>query len=79
MIKNIQLTKKHKLILESKDKNRNLSKNREWWWLNFTMHNPDKTSERHRVNLKTRDKHVARERRDNIFAAILEATTEQIK
>lgn len=79
MIENIQLTKKHTLKLASKEKNRNLFMNRNCWWMHFTIHNPDKTSDRHRVSLKTKDEEVARERRDNILAAILEATTQQVK
>ncbi|MCF6313702.1 MAG: hypothetical protein L3J39_14750 [Verrucomicrobiales bacterium] len=44
--------------------------NRGTWWCHFTLHKADYTAQRVRVSLKTRDQQEARERRDEVLAAI---------
>lgn len=44
--------------------------NRGTWWCHFTLHRADYTAQRVRVSLKTRDQREARERRDELLAAI---------
>ncbi|MEI6537797.1 MAG: hypothetical protein WCN98_20815 [Verrucomicrobiaceae bacterium] len=38
------------------------------WWLHATVHRPDYTKQRLRVPLETKDLHLARRRRDQVFA-----------
>ena len=47
--------------------NHHLWNNNGTWWLHCTIHLPDGTAERVRVNLKTDDPSSARLRRDNIL------------
>jgi hypothetical protein len=40
------------------------------WWCHFTVHRDDYTAERVRVSLRTRNRQVARRRRDLLIAAV---------
>jgi len=40
------------------------------WWLHATVHRPDYTKQRLRVPLETKDLHLARRRRDQVFAGL---------
>jgi hypothetical protein len=48
--------------------NHHLWNNHGTWWFHGTIHKPDGTAERVRVNLGTRDEAQARRKRDNIFS-----------
>ena len=48
--------------------NHHLWNNHGTWWFHGTIHKPDGTTERVRVNLGTRDEAQARRKRDNIFS-----------
>ncbi len=58
------------LRVNEENENHHLWNNRGIWWCHMTVHKPDRTSERLRFSLKTRDVAKARERRDRIFADI---------
>jgi hypothetical protein len=47
--------------------NHHLQKNHGTWWFHGTFHRADHTAERVRLNLRTRDEAVARQRRDAIL------------
>lgn len=51
----------------AKNKDHNLWKNGKNWWLHYTMHIPDFTSRRVRLNLWTDDVETARMHRDMIL------------
>lgn len=48
--------------------NHHLWNNHGTWWFHGTIHKPDGTAERVRVNLATRDEAQARRKRDNIIS-----------
>lgn len=50
--------------LIAKNKNHNLWKNGSTWWIHYTLHLPDYTSKRVRLNLGTKDAEAARMHRD---------------
>ena len=62
--------KKSKLSVRVNRKNANhhLWNNNGKWWCHLTVHHPDYTTERRRLSLNTRDLHVAKQRRDKLFA-----------
>lgn len=51
----------------AKNKNHNLWRNGKNWWLHFTQHLPNYTSQRVRLNLGTQDVESARMHRDMIL------------
>ena len=51
----------------AKNKDHNLWRNGKNWWLDYTMHLPDFTSKRVRLNLGTEDVGTARMHRDMIL------------
>jgi hypothetical protein len=51
----------------AKNKDHNLWRNGKNWWLHYTMHLPDFTSRRVRLNLGTADVETARMHRDMIL------------
>lgn len=51
----------------AKNKDHNLWKNGKNWWLHYTVHLPDFTSSRVRLNLGTDDVETARMHRDMIL------------
>lgn len=51
----------------AKNKDHNLWRNGKNWWLHYTMHLPDFTSRRVRLNLGTDDVETARMHRDMIL------------
>ena len=51
-----------------KNANHHLWNNNGKWWCHLTVHHPDYTTERRRLSLNTRDLHVAKQRRDKLFA-----------
>ena len=55
--------------------NHHLWNNHGTWWFHGTLHLPDSTAERVRVNLRTHDLGTARLRRDNILAGRCFQTT----
>lgn len=56
--------------IDDSNPNHHLWNNRGTWWCHFTLHKPDYTAERIRVSLRTRDLTVARDRRDQLLAAV---------
>ncbi|MFM2221231.1 MAG: hypothetical protein RLZZ553_979 [Verrucomicrobiota bacterium] len=48
--------------------NHHLWNNNGTWWFHGTVHKPDGTADRIRINLHTNDVEVARRKRDMIFA-----------
>ncbi len=48
----------------------NIWNNNGTWWCHYTVHREDHTAERLRVSLRTRDRAVARQRRDLLMAAV---------
>ena len=56
------------LRTDGRNPNHHLWWNNGSWWLNATVHRPDYTKERFRHPLKTKDLHLARRRRDQVFA-----------
>ena len=57
-----------KVRVNRKNPNHHPWNNNGTWWCHYTVHNPDYTSERHRLSLNTRDVKQARHRRDIKFA-----------
>ena len=51
-----------------KNANHHIWDNNGKWWCHLTVHHPDYTTERRRLSLNTRDLHVAKQRRDKLFA-----------
>lgn len=56
------------LRTDGRNPNHHLWWNNGTWWLNATVHRPDYTKERLRLPLETKDLHLARRRRDRVFA-----------
>ena len=56
--------------IDDSNPNHHLWNNRGTWWCHFTLHKPDYTAERIRVSLRTHDLEVARDRRDQLLAAV---------
>ena len=56
--------------IDDSNPNHHLWNNRGTWWCHFTLHKPDYTAERVRVSLRTRDLGEARDRRDQLLAAV---------
>ena len=52
--------------------NHHLWNNHGTWWLHYTVHRPDYTKARIRLNLRTRDLETARRERDRIFCCGLQ-------
>ena len=50
--------------------NHHLWNNHGTWWLHATIHRPDFTSHRVRLNLKTSDITTARQKRDDVLARL---------
>ncbi len=50
--------------------NHHLWNNRGTWWCHFTLHQPDYTTERVRISLKTRSLDEARRKRDRLLDSI---------
>lgn len=61
----MKIVKRPKMVAKNKD--RNLWKNGKNWWLHYTVHLPDLTSRRVRLNLGTSEVETARMHRDMIL------------
>ncbi len=72
MIHEYDISMKEHLILSARQRthgpNHHIWNNNGSWWLHATVHLPDYTSKRLRINLRTRDVIAARRERDRIFA-----------
>lgn len=66
----IQKSKSHSLRIDPDNPDHHLYRNNGTWWIHYTRHLPDYTVERVRRSLMTRDRRVARYRRDLWLAGL---------
>jgi hypothetical protein len=66
----IQKSKTHSLRIDPDNPDHHLFCNNGTWWIHYTRHLPDYTVERVRQSLMTRDRAVARHRRDLWLAGL---------
>mgnify|MGYP007101565013 CR=1 FL=1 len=55
-----------------RNEDHHLWNNRGTWWCHYTIHRADHTSERVRISLRTKDRLLARNRRDQLFTELQE-------
>lgn len=60
------------LRIDRSNADHHLYQNNGTWWIHYTLHLPDYTARRVRESLQTKSVGIARNRRDLIFARLLE-------
>jgi hypothetical protein len=62
----------HSLRIDPENPDHHLYRNNGTWWIHYTRHLPDYTVERVRHSLRTKERSIARLRRDQVLAGLLQ-------